>query len=140
MCGICGICVEDPRAVVDRDLLEAMNAALAHRGPDGQGTLVSGPVALGHRRLSIIDIAGGDQCVHHLNGMFAFALWDSRRGRLLAARDRLGERPFYYCALDGRPARLLRVEGDLHEPLRWELCAPSPAAGYAGALAMEGHG
>ncbi|TAK13014.1 MAG: asparagine synthase (glutamine-hydrolyzing) [Anaerolineae bacterium] len=43
----------------------------------------------------------GDDCVTHLRGMFAFALWDEKRGRLLAARDRLGKKPFYYSVQDG---------------------------------------
>ncbi|HEX6645475.1 MAG TPA: hypothetical protein VF037_12410, partial [Gemmatimonadales bacterium] len=38
----------------------------------------------------------GDDVVHHLRGMFTFAVWDARRARLLAARDRLGIKPLYY--------------------------------------------
>lgn len=38
----------------------------------------------------------GEACVDHLNGMFAFAIWDEARRRLFAARDRFGEKPFYY--------------------------------------------
>ena len=39
----------------------------------------------------------GDRCVEHLRGMFAFALWDTRRRRLLVARDHLGQKPLYYA-------------------------------------------
>ena len=56
MCGICGIA-----GAADRARLEAMSATLVHRGPDSKGEYVEGPVALGSRRLSIIDLAGGDQ-------------------------------------------------------------------------------
>jgi asparagine synthase (glutamine-hydrolysing) len=42
----------------------------------------------------------GDECVAHLRGMFAFALWDQGRGRLLCARDRFGMKPFYWVATD----------------------------------------
>ena len=60
MCGICGIYSFKGEPVYS-DLLERMTSALKHRGPDGTGRYVSGGVALGHRRLSIIDIEGGAQ-------------------------------------------------------------------------------
>jgi asparagine synthase (glutamine-hydrolysing) len=43
----------------------------------------------------------GDECVNHLRGMFAFALWDGRRRRLFAARDRFGIKPIYYTQQNG---------------------------------------
>jgi asparagine synthase (glutamine-hydrolysing) len=61
MCGIAGILHFDPRGQVDRDLLARMTRVLEHRGPDAEGFYQSGPVGLGHRRLSIIDLSGGAQ-------------------------------------------------------------------------------
>ena len=147
MCGICGIANRDGAA--DADRLAAMSALLVHRGPDSGGEHLDGPVALAARRLSIIDLAGGDQPIgnedgsctvvqngeiynypelrrelegaghvfrtncdtevhvhlyeehgpeyaRRLRGMFAVALWDARRRRLVIARDRYGIKPLYY--------------------------------------------
>ncbi len=149
MCGIAGFVNRDGEAA-DAGLLARMTATLAHRGPDGEGELCRGPAALGHRRLSIIDVDGGAQpmanedgtvwvsfngeiyndpalragllarghtfrtasdtegLVHlyeehgpdfarHLNGMFALAIWDDARRRLVLARDRMGQKPLYYA-------------------------------------------
>jgi asparagine synthase (glutamine-hydrolysing) len=61
MCGIAGLCRLAGEREPDCVALEAMTAVLAHRGPDAQGTYAAGPIALGHRRLSIIDLQTGDQ-------------------------------------------------------------------------------
>ena len=60
MCGICGLLALDGSAV-DATPLAAMSETLRHRGPDSEGSVVDGPVALAARRLSIIDLEGGDQ-------------------------------------------------------------------------------
>lgn len=51
--------------------------------------------------LHLYDKYGAD-CVHHMRGMFAFALWDDHRKEFFAARDRLGKKPFYYAQRDGK--------------------------------------
>ena len=61
MCGIAGVLYADPARSVSQSLLTDMGQAIAHRGPDGEGTFRSGPVGLVHRRLAIIDPAGGRQ-------------------------------------------------------------------------------
>jgi asparagine synthase (glutamine-hydrolysing) len=154
VCGIAGQLQLDAQRPADGALVRRMTAAIAHRGPDGYGHHVKGPIALGHRRLAIIDLetgaqplcnedgsvwvvfngeiynfrelrrslegAGhvfrtnsdtevivhlyeehGDDCVRHLKGMFAIAVWDERRRRLLLARDRVGIKPLYYAHADG---------------------------------------
>ncbi|MBV9958745.1 MAG: asparagine synthase (glutamine-hydrolyzing) [Acidobacteria bacterium] len=152
MCGIAGF-IDRRASVAAREerasLLDRMLRRIAHRGPDDQGMFVEGTAALGMRRLSIIDLAGGHQplsgcdpaltlvfngeiynyrelqrelearghsfrthsdtetiahayeefgaqCVDYLRGMFAFAIWDERAGRLFIARDRVGKKPLYY--------------------------------------------
>jgi len=125
-----------------------MLAMIRHRGPDQFGIYRDNQVGLGSARLSIIDLAGGQQpisnedetvwivfngeifnyielrpgleakghrfatasdteviihlyeeygpaCLEHLNGQFAFAIWDKRSGELMLARDRLGIRPLF---------------------------------------------
>ena len=150
MCGIAGVLRFDDRPT-DPCVVQRMTNAIAHRGPDGTGVYTAGPVTLGHRRLSIIDLSAaagqplanedgsirvvyngeiynfqsvrdeligrghvfrsrtdseiivhayeewGVECVHRFNGMFAFALWDERRGRLWLVRDRLGVKPLFYA-------------------------------------------
>jgi asparagine synthase (glutamine-hydrolysing) len=150
MCGISGFLNRDPARPADGELLARMTDVIAHRGPDGSGIHLDGPVALGHRRLAIIDLspAGaqpmtnedgtiwivfngeiynfldlhrelvakghvfksrcdtevlvhgyeewGEELPERLCGMFAFAIWDSRKRRLFLARDRLGKKPVYY--------------------------------------------
>jgi asparagine synthase (glutamine-hydrolysing) len=61
MCGIAGFINRDRSAVARRDALHAMMGAIAHRGPDGDGTYFDGPVGLGHKRLAIIDLEAGAQ-------------------------------------------------------------------------------
>jgi asparagine synthase (glutamine-hydrolysing) len=61
MCGICGILTRNVSLVPDRGLLERMRDLIAHRGPDGAGLYLDPGVGLGHRRLSIVDLAQGQQ-------------------------------------------------------------------------------
>src|SRR4051812_614519 len=90
MCGIAGVVNRDGEGA-DRAVLERMTATLAHRGPDGDGTYLHGPAALGHRRLSIIDLAGGAQPMANEDG----SVWVTYNGELYnepALRAQLQER------------------------------------------------
>ena len=60
MCGICGF-TDASGSAADYGTLRAMCNAMAHRGPDGEGLYIADGIALGHRRLSLIDLAGGGQ-------------------------------------------------------------------------------
>ncbi len=66
MCGFAGRAVLG--GVADLELVAAMTAALAHRGPDGDGFFARGPIALCHRRLAIVDLAGGAQPMGNEDG------------------------------------------------------------------------
>jgi asparagine synthase (glutamine-hydrolysing) len=68
MCGIAGKFNFDPDHAIDPTTLRAMTMSLAHRGPDADGFYADGSIGLGHRRLSIIDLATGDQPVSNEDG------------------------------------------------------------------------
>src|SRR5215472_13538232 len=61
MCGIAGKVNFDRGEPVEREMIVHMARSIAHRGPDDEGFFISGPIGLGFRRLSIIDLAGGHQ-------------------------------------------------------------------------------
>ncbi|MFD7222258.1 asparagine synthase (glutamine-hydrolyzing) [Streptomyces sp. NPDC059892] len=151
MCGIAGWVSYDSDLTARHDVLDTMTATMACRGPDDSGVRVRPHAGLGHRRLAVIDLAGGRQPMEvrtpngtitlvytgevynftelrselearghhfrtagdtevvllgylewgerlpeHLNGMFAFAIWDEREDKLVMVRDRLGVKPLYY--------------------------------------------
>jgi len=144
MCGIAGILSPE-----NHDIIAKMSEALVHRGPDDKGYYHDDFISLGQRRLSIIDLATGQQpisneidslylicngeiynspdlrkqllssghtfktstdvevilhlyeeygkdCVKHLRGMFAFAIWDKEKRTLFLARDHMGQKPLFY--------------------------------------------
>ncbi len=68
MCGICGLVSLDGATAPDPAALAAMNETLVHRGPDSDGSVIDGPAGLAMRRLSIIDLAGGDQPIANEDG------------------------------------------------------------------------
>ena len=68
MCGICGILNTSGTDELDRGAIAAMTAALRHRGPDDSGIFKDSNVALGHTRLSIVDLQGGAQPMANEDG------------------------------------------------------------------------
>ncbi|MEP7170725.1 MAG: asparagine synthase (glutamine-hydrolyzing), partial [Bacteroidota bacterium] len=146
MCGIAGIVSNNSHSFANH--LSRMMDRIKHRGPDGEGVFFYDTCALGHRRLSIVDLATGNQpmlspsgkraiifngeiygykeiknslkeypfittsdtevmlalydkygngFLKYLPGMFAFAIWNDEKKELFCARDRFGEKPFYYA-------------------------------------------
>ena len=67
MCGICGV-FNLNGTPADSELIRRMSSSISHRGPDGDGAFISGPLGLGHRRLSIIDLEGGSQPISSPDG------------------------------------------------------------------------
>src|SRR6266566_2524462 len=108
MCGIAALFSQSKPA--PKHALKGAVRSLIHRGPDNQSVWLSTDqrVGLGHTRLSIIDLATGDQPIANedervriiVNGEFAFVLWDETNDLLLAARDRFGIKPLYYAVYD----------------------------------------
>jgi asparagine synthase (glutamine-hydrolysing) len=78
MCGIVGIVKLDPREMPEEARLKRMRDVLRHRGPDGEGLWIDGPVGLGHRRLSIVDVAGGQQPMANEDGQ----VWITYNGEI----------------------------------------------------------
>jgi asparagine synthase (glutamine-hydrolysing) len=68
MCGISGIFEFDQDREIERETVHLMNESLRHRGPDDEGIFVGRGIGLGHRRLSIIDVAGGHQPISNEDG------------------------------------------------------------------------
>jgi asparagine synthase (glutamine-hydrolysing) len=154
MCGIAGELRLVPGEPASAARVRAMCNAMVHRGPDDEGLFTHGEVALGMRRLSIVDVGGGHQplgnedgsvqvvcngeiynypalrrelearghvlrthsdveviahlyedegpqATARLEGMFAFALWDTKHRRLVLGRDRVGIKPLYIAEVEG---------------------------------------
>jgi asparagine synthase (glutamine-hydrolysing) len=196
MCGIVGF-INANKTAVECSVLENMNAAIIHRGPDQDGFFVKDYVGLAMRRLSIIDLASGKQpihsqdkskwivfngeiynyqelrknleekgivfytnsdteaivnlyqlygadCVQHLRGMFAFAIWDEGEQSLFIARDRVGKKPLLYSQqpngdlIFGSEIQALLKHPNISREVNYEaidlylsyLCVPAPHTAF----------
>ncbi|MCB1024407.1 MAG: asparagine synthase (glutamine-hydrolyzing) [Acidobacteria bacterium] len=206
MCGIVGI-VNSKSRRVNREVLAEMNEAIFHRGPDEDGFFAEENVGLAMRRLSIIDLAGGQQpifnsdrtklivfngeiynfqelrktladdgdkfstnsdtevilhlyekygvdCLEHLRGMYAFAIWDETEKSLFIARDRVGKKPLLYShqangdlifgsefqALLKHPDISREVDNSAIDSYLSFLCVPAPQTAFKHIRKLEpGH-
>jgi asparagine synthase (glutamine-hydrolysing) len=188
MCGIYGIADLTGKGRHGQELLDRMGHVIAHRGPDDEGSYCGVGVALGMRRLSIIDVAGGHQPIANedesiwvvcngeiynyrelranlekkghvfrsqsdsevivhlyeeegldsftkLRGMFAIAIWDANRSRLVLARDRLGKKPLYILRDSARivfasEIKAILQEGNVSRDLDYGALTEYLALGY----------
>jgi asparagine synthase (glutamine-hydrolysing) len=205
MCGIVGFV--NKKGSAGRPVLERMCEAIVHRGPDDDGFYTDENAAIGMRRLSIIDVAGGKQpihnadrtkwivfngeiynyqelrrglderghqfytnsdteailhlydefgpdCLHHLRGMFAFAIWDEKEKTLFLARDRVGKKPLLYShqangdlifgsefqALLQHPSISREVDMQAIDSYLSYLCIPAPQTAFKQIRKLEpGH-
>jgi asparagine synthase (glutamine-hydrolysing) len=80
---VCGICGRIRPGGVDREDIQTMTDTLSHRGPDGEGVYVEGMAGLGHRRLAIIDLGGGQQPMSNGDG----SLWIVFNGEIYNYRE-----------------------------------------------------
>ena len=167
-------------ALADRSVVERMTASMRHRGPDGDGVYVKGPVGLGFRRLSILDLSHaadqpmisddgqlilvfngeiynyvelrselkalghefrstgdtevllhsyrewGRECLGKFNGMWAFVIYDLRRGILFGSRDRFGVKPLYRyrgndCVLFASEIKAILSSGVCRSSPNWKV-------------------
>lgn len=206
MCGITGFVNKDGSAA-DRAVLERMNEAIRHRGPDEDGFYVDQNVGMAMRRLAIIDLAGGRQpihsadktkwivfngeiynyqelrrglierghklytnsdtetvvhlydeygvdCLQHLRGMFAIAIWDALERSLFLARDRVGKKPVLYShqkngdlifgsefrAVLEHPSVSREVDNEAIDSYLSYSCVPAPITAFAQIRKLEpGH-
>lgn len=83
MCGICGIADFETSEAIPQDLVCRMSDSLRHRGPDDAGIHVGRGIGLGHRRLSIIDVAGGHQPISNEDGR----IWVLLNGEIYNYRE-----------------------------------------------------
>lgn len=85
MCGICGAIQirGEPREVLPPDVIDRMTDAMEHRGPDDRGLHIAPGVAIGARRLSIVDVAGGHQPFSNGSG----SVWAAQNGEIFNHRD-----------------------------------------------------
>ena len=80
VCGICGVVQlrGEPGPVIESAVLDVMTDVMTHRGPDDRGTHVDDGIAIGVRRLSIVDVEGGHQPVSNEDG----TIWAAQNGEL----------------------------------------------------------